>query len=63
MLGVFWNPQNLLLLMGTEIFKIDASCILGWEIDENEGLKDYGANCILHCISLAVAKQSKEIFG
>ena len=25
MLGVFWNPQDLLLLMGTEIFKIDAS--------------------------------------
>ena len=25
MLGVFWNPQDLLLIMGTEIFKIDAS--------------------------------------
>ena len=25
MLGVFWNPQDLLLLMGTEIYKIDAS--------------------------------------
>ena len=25
MLGVFWNPQDLLLLMGAEIFKIDAS--------------------------------------
>ena len=24
-LGVFWNPQDLLLMMGTEIFKIDAS--------------------------------------
>ena len=24
-LGVFWNPQDLLLLMATEIFKIDAS--------------------------------------
>ena len=24
MLGVFWNPQDLLLMMGTEIFKIDA---------------------------------------
>ena len=23
-LGVFWNPQDLLLMMGTEIFKIDA---------------------------------------
>ena len=23
-MGVFWNPQDLLLLMGTEIFKIDA---------------------------------------
>ena len=23
--GVFWNPQDLLLMMGTEIFKIDAS--------------------------------------
>ena len=22
---MFWNPQDLLLLMGTEIFKIDAS--------------------------------------
>ena len=25
MLGVFWNPQDLLLLMDTEIFRIDAS--------------------------------------
>ena len=25
MLGVFWNPQDLLLMMGTEIFQIDAS--------------------------------------
>ena len=25
MLGVFWNPQDLLLLMATEIFEIDAS--------------------------------------
>ena len=25
MLGKFWNPQDLLLLMDTEIFKIDAS--------------------------------------
>ena len=25
MLGVFWNPQDLLVLMGTEIFKINAS--------------------------------------
>ena len=25
MLGVFWNPQDLLLMMGTEIFEIDAS--------------------------------------
>ena len=24
-LGVFWNPHDLLLMMGTEIFKIDAS--------------------------------------
>ena len=24
-LGVLWNPQDLLLMMGTEIFKIDAS--------------------------------------
>ena len=24
-LGVFWNPQDLFLMMGTEIFKIDAS--------------------------------------
>ena len=24
MLGVFWNPQDLLLMMGTKIFKIDA---------------------------------------
>ena len=24
MLGVFWNPQDLLLMMGTEIFKIYA---------------------------------------
>ena len=23
-LGVFWNPQDLLLMMGTEILKIDA---------------------------------------
>ena len=23
--GVFWNPQDLLLMVGTEIFKIDAS--------------------------------------
>ena len=22
--GVFWNPQDLLLMMGTKIFKIDA---------------------------------------
>merc|ERR1712197_223229 len=26
-LGVFWNPQDLLLMMGTEIFKIDASWV------------------------------------
>ena len=25
MLGVFWNPQDLLLMMGAEIFKIEAS--------------------------------------
>ena len=25
MLGVFWNPQDLLLMMATDIFKIDAS--------------------------------------
>ena len=25
MLGVFWNPQDLLLEMGTEILKIDSS--------------------------------------
>ena len=25
MLGVFWNPHDLLLLMGTEIFQTDAS--------------------------------------
>ena len=25
MLGVFWNPQDHLLMMGTEISKIDAS--------------------------------------
>ena len=25
MLGVFWNPQELLLKMGTKIFKVDAS--------------------------------------
>ena len=24
-LGVFWNPQELFLMMGTEILKIDAS--------------------------------------
>ena len=24
-LGVFWNPQDLLFMMGTEILKIDAS--------------------------------------
>ena len=24
-LGVFWNPEDLLLMRGTEIFKIDAS--------------------------------------
>ena len=24
-LGVFWNPQDLLFMMGTEIFKIDAA--------------------------------------
>ena len=24
-LGMFWNPQDLLLMMGTEIFKIDVS--------------------------------------
>ena len=23
--GVFWNPQDLLLMMGTEIFNFDAS--------------------------------------
>ena len=22
-LGVFWNPQDLIVMMGTEIFKID----------------------------------------
>ena len=23
-MGLFWNPQDLLMMMGTEIFKIDA---------------------------------------
>ena len=34
MLGLFWNPQDLLFMMGTEILKIDAS--LGREIYEKQ---------------------------
>ena len=35
-LGVFWNSQELLLLTGTEIFKIDASWTEKLTIDEND---------------------------
>ncbi len=33
MLGVFWNPQDLLLMMGTEILKINAEMSEKIEID------------------------------
>ena len=44
---MFWNPQDLLLMMGTEIFKIDASWEIDeiFEIDENESLISNDPNC------------------
>ena len=32
-LGVFWNPQDLLLMMGTEILKIDAEMAEKTEVE------------------------------
>ena len=43
--GVFWNPQDLLLMISTKIFNIDNWCSLGWEIDENESPVLIDANC------------------
>ena len=38
MLGVFWNPQDLLLMMGTEILKIDAEMAEKIEVEVGNSL-------------------------